>query len=182
MKKIELTAEELNVIEALRSKAQNQGTGNANGNNGSNKDEQPKRSYRIPPVYKILGKAKRLFLKQVTKDIEAKKACIKLALASYDDLYPDTLRFDLDFRAERERLTDSKKFCKACKELGLNPIDVADNVIFEGKTVLQKVLKDGLQVVGENVHMFNAPLWKDSENLYSVDDTKQNETKEGADA
>lgn len=177
------------MIQTLRNqKALNQGAGNANGNNGSNNDEQPKRSYRISPLYKVLGKAKRLFLKQVTKDIDAKIACIKLALASYDNLYPDTLRFDLDFRAERERLTDSKKFCKACKELELNPVDVADNVLFEGKTVLQKVLKDGLQVMGEKVHMFNKPLWNDTEGLYDkhsevepMEIVNQPENKEGGD-
>ena len=188
MSTIDLTADELNMIQTLRNqKAQNQGADSTHSNEGGNSNskprgEKPKRTYRMQPVYKVLGKAKRLFLKQVSKDIKAKAACMQTALDSYDNLYPDKLRFELDFRAERERLTDSNRFCRSCEQLGLNPIYVADNVLFEGKTVLGKVLKDGLQVVGENVHMFNAPLWKDSQNLYKEQVAEQDETKkEGGD-
>ena len=69
----------------------------------------------------------------------------------------------MDFRQERERLVDSKRFCETCMALRLAHNDVADHVVFEGKGVVEKVLKEGLQIVGEKVHMFNDPLWKDTE-------------------
>ena len=180
MKKIKVTEEELNMIQALRnSKPQNQGTAEASGNNGSNPIappvvgvvlESPQRKYKMQPLYKVLRKAKRLYYSQVDKSVENKIKCIMTALASYDSLYPDALRFEMDFRQERERLVDSKRFCETCMALRLAHNDVADHVVFEGKGVVEKVLKEGLQIVGEKVHMFNAPLWKDTENLYSEAD------------
>ena len=170
MKKVDLSQEELNMIQALRNTQAQQGAANANSNNGSNEnaEEKPKRRYKVQPVYKVLGKARRLFYNQVDKDADKKAKCIETALSSFDNLYPDALRFELDFRAERERLTDSKKFCDACEDLRLKPANVADHIVFEGKAVLEKVLKEGIQVVGEKVHMFHAPLWKDSQNLYDA--------------
>ena len=187
MKKFELTADELNMIQTLRRQKAQQGAEDTHSNEGGNtngktKDEKPKRTYKMQSVYKVLGKAKRLFLKQVTKDINAKTACMKMALASYDDLYPDALRFELDFRSERERLTDSKKFCDACRALGKEPNYVADNTVFEGKTMLERVLKEGIQALGEKINMFNAPLWEDTQKLYAGSAFEQGEKKEGANA
>lgn len=176
MKKVLLSADELNMIQTLRNQKAQQGTANASGNNGSNQttgtteERKPQRRYNMQPVYKVLRKAKRLYYAQVVMSVENKVKCIETALASMDNLYPDKLRFELDFRTERERLVDSIKFSKACKALELDPVNVADHVVFEGKGVLEKVLKEGLQVVGEKAHMFNAPLWKDTENLYSKED------------
>ena len=125
-----------------------------------------KRTYKPQPVYYILSKSRQMFKWQLEKDSATKVACMDAALAANPQKYSDKLRFELDFRAERDRLTDSKRFCSACKDLGLDPINVADHVVFEGKTILEKVLKNGLQVLGENVRMFNEPLWVDSEDLY----------------
>ena len=171
------------MILALRAKALKQGTANASGNDGSNQNgtptvnlimEAPKRKYVIKPLNKVLRKAKRLYYSQVDKSVENKKKCIMNALASYDNLYPDKLRFELEFRAERDRLVDSKRFCEDCVALHLIPEDVADHVVFEGKGILEKVLKEGLMpAVGEKVHMFNLPLWEDSQGLYTAKDKKE---------
>lgn len=126
-----------------------------------------KRVYKPQPVYRVIKKARTLQLKQLVQSGESKAACLNAVVAKCDDIYPDKLRFDIDFRAERERLTDSKRFCRECESRGLVPENVADHTVFEGKAVVEKVLKDGLQVLGEKVQMFNCPLWKDSENLFS---------------
>ena len=178
MSSIKLTADELDMIQTLRSqKAQSSGTVDVNGDNGSNPNFSPssgvivvtpKRTYKIKPLYKVLRKAKRLYYNQVDKSVENKIKCINTALASYDNLYPDALRFQLDFRQERERLVDSNRFRDACKNLRLAHNDVADHVVFEGKGVVEKVLKEGLQIVGEKVRMFNKPLWDDTEKLYQA--------------
>ncbi len=164
------------MIQALRnSKAQQQGTANASGNDGSNsntttsnlqRDEKPKRRYQMQPVYRVIKKARRWFLKQLKKDTQAKIDCLNAALADSVEIYPDALRFDVDYRAERERLTDSKRFNDACTALGMVAADVADHIVFEGKGTLEKVLKEGLQILGDNVKMFNAPIWKDRQNLF----------------
>jgi hypothetical protein len=179
MKKLIITAEELDMIQALRNtKAQQQGTANANGNNGSNNntttsnlqgDERQKRRYQMQPVYRVIKKARMWFMRQMKKDTATKKQCLEAAVAALPELYPDTLRFELDFRKERERLIDSKRFNDACLALKLDPVNVADHVVFEGKGILEKVLKEGLQVLGEQVRMFNAPIWEDTESLYETE-------------
>lgn len=158
MKKIEVSAVELNMIEAYRYMAQNSGAANASGNNGSNKT---KRAYNLPRVYKVLGRARRLYQRQVKTDTESKTLCIEAALESYGELYPEAIQFEQDYQTERERLTDSKRFCRDCEALGLASETVAENIVFEGKMLLEKVLKDGVQVLGERINLFNTPLRKE---------------------
>ena len=144
------------------------------------KDQQKKRSYKPQPVYQVIRKAMRLFLKQLKPDIQAKKDCLQLALAQSPQLYEDKLRFYMDFKAERDRLLDSKRFNEACIAMKLDATAVADNVVFEGKTILERVLKEGLLVVmGEKVHMFNETLWEDTENLYTSKSNSQQIAEEG---
>lgn len=171
MTKIKLSAEELNMIQALRSqKALEESAAIANSNNGANNqkvaEDKPKRKYTPHPLFVVLRKARKLFSTQVTKDVESKKQCIQISLESFDDLYPDRLRFELDFRAERDRLTDSKKFCDACHAIGMDPKCVADHTVFEGRSLVEAVLRYGIQTLGERIRMFSEPLWEDTMNLY----------------
>jgi len=162
MSKIEVSAVELNMIEAYRSMAQNSGAANASGNNGSNKT---KRAYNLPRVYKVLGRARRLYQSQVKTDADSKTLCIEAALESYSEIYPDPLLFEQDFQNERERLTDSKRFCRECEALGKDANTIADNIVFDGKMLLEKVLKEGLQCLGENIDKFTTPIWDELEDL-----------------
>ena len=186
MKKISLNVDELNMILAYRNSQAQKGAENAISNNSANQaieqpkqgaEEKPRRKYQMQPVYRVIKKARRWFLKQLKKDTQAKVDCLKAALADSVEIYPDALRFDVDYRTERERLTDSKRFCDTCKALGLVPAYVADHIVFEGKGTLEKVLKDGLQVLGDNVKMFNAQIWEDRENLFQNATNHQVETK-----
>ena len=162
MSKIEVSAVELNMIEAYRSMAQNSGAANASGNNGSNKT---KREYHLQPVYKVLGRARRLYQRQVKTDADSKTLCIEAALGSYGELYTEPLLFEQDYKTERERLTDSKRFCRECEALGKDSNTIADNIVFEGKMVLEKVLSDGLRALGESIDKFNTPIWNELEDL-----------------
>lgn len=142
--------------------------GNQGGNNiiAAEPVKKAKRAYTVPPVYQVGRRAKALFARQLVQSGETKRQCLAVALQQSNKVYPDALRFWSDFRAERDRLTDSKRFCSECETRGLVPANVADHVVCEGKAVLNKVLKEGLQTLGESVQMFNTPLWKDSFNLY----------------
>ena len=162
------------MIQALRDKkAQDKGAETTHSNEGANKTENQdgetkRRRYTPQPVYQVVTRARRSFNKQLKKDGAVKYDCLMLAVDQMPEVYPDKLRFELDFRAERDRLTDSKRFCKECKDLGLDATYVADHVVFEGKGVLNKVLKDGLTTtMGEDGRMFKTPLWKDTQDLYS---------------
>lgn len=141
---------------------------NEGGNNRASKSTtSKKRSYKPQPVYQVIRKARNLQFRQLVQSGESKAACLKAVVAQCGEIYPDSLRFEVDFRAERERLTDSKRFCRECEAKGLVPENVADHIVFEGKAVVETVLKEGLQVLGDKVQMFNCHLWQDTQKLFN---------------
>lgn len=172
----------MDFIKYLRKqKALEEGAASTNSNDGANQTmatESPKRKYSPQPLYVVLKKARKYYNMQVDKTASDKVKCLETALKASRELYPDQLRCYMDFRQERERLVDSTRFCDACSRLGLNHDEVADHIVFEGKATVNKVLKDGLQVVGEKVHMFNYPLWTDAQNLYSSKEQPKSDNTE----
>lgn len=137
------------------------------------------RKGNVPPIYQIVRSAMAQFKRQITQDTECKKKCLVAAVARMNQLYPDALRFWADFRVERERLLDSQRFNKECKNRGLEPKNVADHVVCEGKAMVNKVLLNGLQLLGERVQMYHSPLWEDTFSLYANAETKS--SKEDSD-
>lgn len=137
------------------------------------------RKGKVPPIYQIVRSAMAQFKRQITQNTECKKQCLVAAVARMNQLYPDALRFWADFRVERERLLDSQRFNKECKSRGLEPENVADHVVCEGKSMVNKVLLNGLQPLGERVQMYHSPLWEDTFSLYTNAETKS--SKEGSD-
>lgn len=130
-------------------------------------NEKPKKRHRsIKPLNKVLRDARTTFSRQLKKDGGVKKDSLGQAVARNSALYPDTLRFELDFKKERDRLLDSTKFMKFCERNGLTPAYVADHILFEGKGAVNKTLLEGPEFLGERVFMFNCPLWEDHEGLY----------------
>ena len=130
---------------------------------------EKKRNHKVNPLYSWMRKAKALQFRQLVQSGETKKACLDAVLKREAALFPDPLRASLAFKAERDMLLDSKRFCAECESVGREPKEVADHTIFEGKKVVKDVLQYGpLHVLGERIHMFNCPLWEDTEKLYSV--------------
>lgn len=164
MKKFDLTADELNMIQTLRN-AQALSGNTKTTESGSNNTSST-RTRKVQPLYQVITRGRHAYDSQLVKDGETKRRCLEVALINSGRLYPDPLRFSLDFHTERERLVDSKSFCEACKALNLLPENVADHIVFEGKSKVNLVLREGLQALGENVRMFNTPLWKDSQKLF----------------
>lgn len=132
------------------------------------------------PVYLVLNSARAQFKKQVEHNTETKRKCIENNISKY---YADPLRFWLDFKNETKVLLDSMEFNGYCNEIGLNPEDVAQHVVFEGKTIRNMVRDNGPKsVLGEQVMMFNAPLYVDAEGLYrkQITDGSENRQTENA--
>ena len=135
-------------------------------------EEKPR--YKVQPVYQVVKAARALFYSQLTKDGEVKKKSLEFALAKNGKIYPDQERFWIDYRAERELLVDSKRFCTDCSSVGLPPETVADHVVFEGKSIVNAALRNGvLTILGDKVRMFKTPLWEDNSNLFSSKDKKE---------
>lgn len=128
------------------------------------------------PVYSVLSSARTQFKKQVEHNTETKRKCIENNISKY---YADPLRFWLDFKNKVKVLLDSMEFNGYCKEIGLNPEDVAQHVVFEGKTIIDEVRDNGPKsVLGEQVMMFNAPLYVDAEGLYRKQITDGSENRQ----
>ena len=121
------------------------------------------RSRKASPVYSVLKKARAQYDRQVDHNTETKRKCIEENIKKY---YADPLRFWLDFKDETNVLIDSISFNKTCANLRLVPENVAEHIVFEGKSVRNNVRDNGLNVLGEQVKKFNAPLFVDSEGLY----------------
>ena len=115
------------------------------------------------PFSLVLKGARAQFKKQVEHNTETKRKCIENNISRY---YADHLRFWLDFKNETKVLLDSISFHNACSNFGLVPENVAEHIVFEGKKLRNNVIENGLNVLGERVMMFNAPLFVDTEELY----------------
>ncbi len=157
------------MIEAFRAAKEKQGstkTTTTDGGASTMTTSAGKKARKVSDFYYTVADAGHPFNRQLTKDNEIKQKCLTKSVEG-SKRYPDKLRFEFDFRKERERLVDSKNFCDTCKTLGIEAATVADHVVFEGKSVVNHVLRDGLQVVfGDKARMFNKPLWVDSEKLF----------------
>lgn len=127
------------------------------------KTEARPRGKKASPVYSVLKKARAQYDRQVDHNTETKRKCIEENIKKY---YADPLRFWLDFKDETNVLIDSISFNKTCANLRLIPGNVAEHIVFEGKSVRNNVRDNGLNVLGEQVKKFNAPLFVDSEGLY----------------
>lgn len=128
----------------------------------STKTKAPKKR-GSSPFSLVLKSARAQFKKQVEHNTETKRKCIEENIKRY---YADPLRFWLDFKNETKVLLDSMEFNRYCNEIGLNPEYVAEHVVYEGKKLRNNVIENGLNVLGEQVMKFNAPLFVDTEGLY----------------
>ena len=145
----------------------------------STKTKAPKKR-GSSPFSSVLKSARAQFKKQVDHNTETKRKCIEENISRY---YADPLRFWLDFKNETKVLIDSIEFNRYCKEIGLNPEYVAEHVVYEGKKVRDNVRDNGPKsVLGEQVMMFNAPLYVDAEGLYrkQITDGSENRQTENA--
>ena len=174
------STDETKTVKAAENTHSNEGTTNnqnqdVNQNNRAVDVTKPaKKRYHCAPLAIVLRDARTTFHRQLKKDGKVKRASLSSSLSKHSALYPDKLRFELDFKAERDRLLDSRRFRNDCERLQKNPEYMADNILFEGKSFVDKVLKDGIEyVIRENLNMFNCPLWEDTEKLYSKEESNE---------
>ena len=126
--------------------------------------EKPKRKYSIEPVFGVLNKAHNQFMRQVVKNNETKRECIKANIQKH---YDDELRFWLDFNQKAGVLPDSIKFNEYCKSKGYIPKQVAEHTVFEGKKFYNAVIQGNYVLLDEMANMFNGYLFIDTENIYN---------------
>ena len=111
---------------------------------------------RTSPRGKVCKAAKRMFNAQLSKTTETKRGCLSHFISRYYG--EDAPRFWLEMQQEAEKICDSKRFCSHCENLGLNPQWVAEHLLVEGATVVNKVLKDGFGILNNAERLFDSPL------------------------
>lgn len=118
------------------------------------------------PIWKVLDKSRRKFDAQISKGNDVKRQCIEFCIGEH---YSDKRMFWMDFKSHTEKMLDSMSFNKYCENRSLKPVFVAEHLVFEGESVMKKVLCDGIgAVMGERVMMFTQPLFIDEQQLYSA--------------
>lgn len=123
-------------------------------------------TYKTQPVYQVLNKARKIFANQMVKNEEVKSQSIERALEQ-SKLYTDRLGFYTDFKKERDRMVDSKRFCKECAEMERDPETVADHATFLGKATVADIIANGpIAVLGEKIRLYQKPLMRDEYGLF----------------
>lgn len=116
------------------------------------------------PVWTALTAARRMFnnLPSALQNAETKRMCLHEAASR---TYGDPKRVNYDIKNEARRLTNLVDFGEYCKVNGLKAAHVAEHVVFEGKTVMRRVMEHGVEsVLGTKIQMFAEPLTEDKSN------------------
>lgn len=122
-------------------------------NNGNDKGTPtPKKRRHVAPMWRILGKARKVFDAQLLKTNEVKRTCIATFMNAE---VQDSAKFWGDFIEQVEKLMDSRKYLRDCKVLGYEPENVAEHIVFLGSATINKVLKNGLkETLGNDLHLY----------------------------
>ena len=102
--------------------------------------------------------ARRMFnnLPSALQNTETKRMCLKEAA---ERTYGDPKRASYDIKNEARKLTNLMDFGEYCRKNGLKGENVAEHVVFEGKTVMRRVMEYGVEsVLGTKIQMFAEPL------------------------
>lgn len=154
-----LSAAESATNDQVTASAATDSTASAKGQQDKN-DKNDKKSRRSPsaPVWVALTAARRMFnnLPSALQNTETKRMCLHEAASR---TYGDPKRVNYDIKNEARRLINLVDFGKYCEKYGLNKDNVADHVVFEGKTVVRRVMEYGVEsVLGTKIQMFAEPL------------------------
>ena len=167
MKKITVNAEELNMIQALRSqKAQREGAANTNSNDGANNqkvaEDSPSKGRHIAPVFVIAKQAKRIFNEtpREYQTTQGKLFAVELAISRdkkkrfgdaarfWDAVYEEGLLLD--------RAADLKKYCD---DNSLNYDAVKQHMVLEGKGFIKDIVLNGIRGKEPLIDKFGEPLY-----------------------
>ena len=117
------------------------------------------------PLWRCLAKARRSFnsLPSQLQNNENKYLCLQEAAHG---IYDDPTLVNYEIANEARKLTNLIDFGEYCKELGVDFKNVAQHVVFEGKTVMRRVMEYGVRAtLGTKIQMFN-------DSLVSIKDVK----------
>ncbi len=115
---------------------------------------------KTPAIWVTLSRARRMFHQQLkaTQNNSTKIACIHEA--SNEVYKKNSYMVWYDLVNESRRLTNLIDFNKYCGTLNLVPATVAQHVVFDGSSIVNKVIRYGVEsVLGERILAYNEPLF-----------------------
>ena len=118
------------------------------------------RTTNVSKINATMTRARRMFHQQLkaTQNNSTKIACIKEVANVVYKHDPYMVWYDLV--NESKRLTNLIDFNNYCHKLQRNPDYVAQNVTFEGSSVVNKVMRYGVEtVLGERILAYDEPLF-----------------------
>lgn len=147
------------LTEGTQSEAQN----NNNSKTAKNKSGSTT-PRKVDPLWSVIRKANKVFAVQIKKDNECKLNCLEFAMHSKFD---DHEKFWVEYHKHTSTLLDSRRFCKDCMDRGYCPVAIAEHVVFEGSTVMRKVLKEGVfHAIGENIQFYTKGFTPQTKAVY----------------
>ena len=103
------------------------------------------RSKSKSPFDAVLEKARSTFNVQLDRSPKTKREAIEKALSAQSASYTKE-QFLSEYVSRTARLLDSKRYCKECQSLKLDPFTIATHVAFDGvrrtQRVIEKEVKD----------------------------------------
>lgn len=115
---------------------------------------------KTPAIWVTLSRARRMFHQQLkaTQNNSTKIACIHEA--SNEVYKKNSYMVWYDLVNESRRLTNLIDFNKYCGTLNLVPATVAQHIVFDGSSIVNKVIRYGVEsVLGERILAYNEPLF-----------------------
>lgn len=130
----------------------------ANGNSTQRKRKS------VPPMWRILGKARNVFDVQLSKSNEIKLQCIEKFMNAE---IKDTDKFWSDFMEQVDKLLDSRRYITECMSLECKPENIAEHIVFLGSATINKVLKDGVQkTLGNDLRLYTERISPKDADVY----------------
>ena len=154
----------ISATEVANRNAVNTATAKATLNTESNEQQSTTSRRRSPsaPIWTCMTMARKMFnnLPASLQNNQAKQLCLDDAARR---TYSDSKRVRYEIRNEAARLTNLKDFEEHCAKNGVDANIAAQHVVFEGKTVMRRVMEYGVaSVLGTKIELFSEPLVVDS--------------------
>lgn len=106
----------------------------------------------IPPMWRVLAKARKTFQMQLSKDNTIKLLCVTNFLNAE---FHDVEKFWSDYFEQVAKLLNSRLYTAECDHLEVNPVNLAEHIVFLGSGTINKVLKDGIyRTIGGHTELY----------------------------
>jgi len=126
------------------------------GKEKTTKNNDGKKRKSIPPMWRVLGKARKQFEVQVAPSNEVKLKCINNYISAETS---DVSKFWSDYFDQVDKILNSRRFLSESASLNCNSVNLAEHIVFLGSAKINEVLKDGIvRAIGNDYLLYKEQL------------------------